>query len=199
MGIDKKPLILASGSASRAKILSDFGIDFKQICLDCNEDEIQTKSPKSFAYSAARLKYDYAIRLFNDEKNPYYGHSFIIADSVIGLKMGESELLLRKPKNRLEAKEMLDAQSASELKIITAQILKSPKMELCDISAFSVEFAKFDKDHIEEYLDSNLWMGKAGGVMIEGFHNRYIIKQKGFLSTALGLSIEKFLPFFGII
>lgn len=63
MGIDKKPLILASGSASRAKILSDFGIDFKQICLDCNEDEIQTKSPKSFAYSAARLKYDHAIRL----------------------------------------------------------------------------------------------------------------------------------------
>ncbi len=199
MCINKKPIVLASNSISRAKILSDFGIEFKQVRLDCDEDKIQTKNPKSFAYSAVRLKYECANKLFSDENNPYYNCSFIVADSVVSLNVGDNEVLLRKPKDKFEAKDMLEAQSAAKLKIISAQILKNSKIELCDISAFSVEFAKFDKDHMQEYLDSNLWIGKAGGVMIEGFHNRYIIKQKGFLSTALGLSIEKFLPFFGII
>ena len=54
---------------------------------------------------------------------------------------------------------------------------------------------KFDKDSLQKYLKSGDWKGKAGACMMEGFCKNYIVSSRGNLSTALGLSTEKILPF----
>jgi len=38
-------------------------------------------------------------------------------------------------------------------------------------------------------------MGKAGACMVEGFCKKYIVKSEGLESCAMGLSVEKILPF----
>jgi len=58
---------------------------------------------------------------------------------------------------------------------------------------YILQFKEFDKEGVEEYLESREWEGKAGGCMVEGFCKRYISEVKGYESTARGLQIEKLL------
>ena len=50
-------------------------------------------------------------------------------------------------------------------------------------------------EELELYLDSGEWKGKAGACMVEGFCKPYIKEVKGLESNAMGLGIEKLLPF----
>ena len=47
----------------------------------------------------------------------------------------------------------------------------------------------------DEYINSELCMGKAGAIMVEGFCKPYIKKVNGFESTAMGLCVEKLISF----
>lgn len=182
-------IVLASSSISRKKILQEFGIDFLQKTINFDEEKIKTCCPKTFAFEACRGK---SLKAFEEIGLEL---PILVADSVVSV----NNILQRKPKNIQEAREMLARQSGNEVKIITAQIFKSNKIELCDISCTSFHFKAFDSLDLEQYLESSLWKNTAGGIMIEGFHQKYIAHKKGLLSTARGLSIEKFLPFFEII
>jgi septum formation protein len=72
-------------------------------------------------------------------------------------------------------------------------------MSLVDISATHYKFAKFDEDDLQRYLDSNLWQGKAGACMVEGFCKPYIREVRGLESTAMGLQVEILLPWLGSV
>ena len=50
-------IILASNSISRAKILTDAGVAFRQKGCDFDEDAIVASSPKNFVYQATLGKY----------------------------------------------------------------------------------------------------------------------------------------------
>lgn len=182
-------IILASSSSARKKILQDFHIEFIQKVVDFDEDSLKEANPKSFAYKACIGKLEVA------KKTLGLDIPILVADSVVCV----NNQLQRKPKNFSEAQCMLDAQSNNTIHIITAQILKSHHIELCDISQTSFILKEFNPKDLQNYINSNLWKDKAGGVMTEGFHSKYFVKQIGLSSTAMGLSIEKFLPFFEII
>jgi len=56
-------------------------------------------------------------------------------------------------------------------------------------------FLPFDVKALHDYLQSDAWRGKAGACMVEGFCKSYIKEVVGLESTAMGLSVEKLLPF----
>ncbi|CBG39894.1 septum formation inhibitor Maf [Helicobacter mustelae] len=184
-------LLLASSSPTRKTLLEDFGVVFEQYPLAFEEEKISTITPKSFAYQACRLKLESVLKEIKELKQ----NAILVADSVIEVE-GK---LQRKAQTKEQAKAMLELQSGREITIITAQILKSKNLEVCDVSKTRLWLGDFKEKDLQKYLDSGLWNGKAGGVMVEGFHKKYILKQNGLLSTAMGLSVEKFLPFFEII
>jgi len=178
-------IILASSSKTRAKILKDAKIDFKQIPVDFNEDSIKKSSPRSFVYYVMIGKLKEAIKKFG-LKIP-----ILVADTVVTTK----GLILRKAKNKKEAKKILELQSGSKVSIITAMAYKSKNIEFIDISATHYIFNTFDKDDLKNYLDSKEWEGKAGACMVEGFCKKYIKKSVGYESCAKGLTVEKLKPF----
>ncbi|MCE3039542.1 septum formation inhibitor Maf [Helicobacter anatolicus] len=182
-------ITLVSNSPTRQKILREYQIAFQQVSIDFDEESIASIVPKTFAYEACKHKLERALQELGSDC------AILVADSVVSV----SSCMQRKPKTKEEAREMLEKQSGQEIAIITAQILKTSKIEVCDISQTILKLQEFHKIDLKEYLESSLWQGKAGAVMVEGFHSKYIIKQKGLFSTALGLSVEKFLPFFAII
>ncbi|PAF44704.1 septum formation inhibitor Maf [Helicobacter sp. 11S02596-1] len=182
-------IILASASLARAKLLRDFGVAFIQKPLDFDEDSIQTKNPKKFVYEATAGKLKAALETFGD-KSPV-----LVADSVISVQ-GE---LQRKAKNTNEAVAFLNKQNAQTIEILTCMMYHAPKIDFIDISVTAYELYAFEPEDLRDYLDSKDWMGKAGCVMVEGFHKRYIKSQVGLTSTAMGLSVEKILPFLEII
>jgi len=175
---------LASNSESRAKLLTQFQIPFIQKAPIYDEEQINTTIAKDFVYLASKGKLEKAIEEFGLDI------PLLTADSVISTKEGE---ILRKPKNRDDAKRILKLQSGSQIAIISAMHYKTKNFYLCDISATYYQFAPFETKDLETYLDSGLWIGKAGGCMVEGFCKKYIQKVEGYESTAMGLQVERLL------
>jgi septum formation protein len=175
---------LASNSISRAKLLKQFNIEFIQKAPIYDEEQITTTIAKDFVYIASKGKLESAIREFGLEI------PLLTADSVIASNDGK---ILRKPKSRDDAKRILEIQSGSQIAIITAMHYRSKSFYLSDISATYYDFAPFAQDDLENYLDSGLWQGKAGGCMVEGFCKKYIREVEGNESTAIGLNVERLL------
>lgn len=182
----KKQIIrLCSQSPSRALLLSNAGVDFVQSPVDFDEEQIIADSPKNFVYQATVGKYQAALKQYD-----YHELPILCADTVV-TSQGR---ILRKATDVDAAREILLTQSGSITSIVSCMIYKSTKLELIDISSTDYIFSDFDKDALEAYLASDEWKGKAGGCMVEGFCKPYIKEVKGYESCAMGLSVEKLLP-----
>lgn len=182
-------LHLASNSTSRALLLNRFNIPFIQKAPEYDEEQIQTKTAKDFAYIASKGKLEAAIKEFGLET------PLLTADSVI---LSADNKLLRKPQNIDDAKRILELQSGSSMAIISAMHYKTKTFYLSDVSATYYNFLEFEQNDLEAYLENGLWKGKAGGCMVEGFCKKYIQSVQGYESTAMGLSIEKLLPWLNV-
>lgn len=191
------PLLLASLSPVRAGILRSQGIAFTQIESGFDEESLAISDPKCFAYMACIKKLESTLFVLAQENKleDALRGGILCADSVVSV----DGKLLRKAKNKQEAINMLEFQSTKRVSILTALAYKSQRGSFTDMSACHLELGRFDEAHLREYVDSGLWRGKAGCVMVEGFHRRYIRTQVGLESSALGLSIEKLLVFLGLL
>ena len=179
---------LASNSTSRALLLNNFNIPFIQQAPTYDEETINTTNAKDFAYIASKGKLEAAIKEFGLDT------PLLTADSVV---LSSDGSLLRKPKDRADAKRILELQSGSSMAIISAMHYKTKNFYLSDVSATYYNFSTFETDDLDEYLESKLWDGKAGGCMVEGFCKKYIESVHGYESTAMGLSVEKLIPWLG--
>ena len=178
-------ICLCSSSESRALLLNNFGIDFIQKSPDYDEDKITTTVAKDFVYTASKGKLEAAIKEFGLEI------PLLCADTVIAAEDGS---ILRKAKDIDDARRILKIQSGSTISIVSSAHYKSKTLAFSDISATYYHFSKFEEDDLEDYLESGLWKGKAGGCMVEGFCKKYIKSVDGFESTAMGLQVENLLP-----
>ncbi len=176
---------LASQSISRAKILRDFGVEFIQEACDFDEDMIEAKRPKEFVYLATLGKYKVCKEKFGLEIPLLVADTVVTADGKI----------LRKAKDREDAKEILELQSGNVTTIITCMIYESKDLYSLDIATTDYRFSQFEDSDLISYLDSGEWEGKAGACMVEGFCKKYIKEVRGLESTAMGLGIERLLPF----
>jgi len=178
-------ICLCSSSQSRALLLDNFGIDFIQKSPAYDEEQITTSIAKDFVYTASKGKLDSAIKEFGLEI------PLLCADTVIS---ASDASILRKPKSKEDARVILKLQSGSSISIISSLHYQSKTKAFSDISATHYKFAPFDDKDLEAYLDSKLWQGKAGGCMVEGFCKKYILEVDGYESTAMGLQLERLLP-----
>ena len=174
-------LRLASSSPTRAKLLREGGFEFIQESVEFDEDSIVSTCPKNFVYLAALGKYEANFKAFGVDEYP-----LLVADTVVT----SQNQILRKAKCKDDARNILMTQSGSITSIITCMIYHSKKQKIVDISQTDYVFSEFDEVHLQNYLDSGEWRGKAGACMVEGFCKTYIKEVRGFESTAMGLNVE---------
>ena len=173
---------LGSNSPTRALILNNANINFIQNGGTFDEDSIKTTNPKSFCYEATKGKFEELYKKYGVKQMP-----LLVADSVVT----SNGLLLRKAKNKDDARRMLEIQSGNKTSVITCMIYKSQEKEIIDISITTYLFEKFNQNHMNEYINSGECFGKAGAIMVEGFCKPYIKSVQGYESTAMGLCVEK--------
>ncbi|HIP30084.1 MAG TPA: septum formation inhibitor Maf [Sulfurospirillum arcachonense] len=178
-------IVLGSNSVTRAKILKDNGIDFIQRGASFDEESLTIKNPIHFVYRATMGKMNSYVEEFGLDM------PVLCADTVVTCK----NKLLRKAKDVDDAREILLTQSGGVVSILTCMVFKSKKLEFIDLSSTDYVFAEFDKKALEKYLKGDDWKGKAGACMVEGFCKSYIKEVRGYESTAMGLCVEKLLPF----
>lgn len=180
-----KPIILASSSVTRAQILDSFGIPFTQRACDFDEESLNISNPAHFVYHATKGKMKSYLEKW-DVQIPV-----LCADTVVTTN-GE---ILRKAKDKKDARRILEKQSGNKVSILTCMIYKSCEYELVDLSTTDYLFLPFNAQELDTYLESDEWMGKAGACMVEGFCKKYIKEVVGYESTAMGLCAEKLIPF----
>ncbi len=174
-------LILASASPRRKEILQKEGFDF-EVITSYYEEKNFTSNPiitaKTFAYEKAK-------DVFNklEDKNAVV----LGADTVVYLN-GE---ILGKPVDRQDAKRILQNLSGNKHKVITGYALISKDKTLVGYDKSTVIFNKLSESQIESYLDSNLYVGKAGAYGIQDGEFGFVKKYKGSMNNIIGLPIEK--------
>jgi len=172
---------LASGSSTRAKLLKNANIKFIQESVDFDEDMIIASSPKNFVYQATLGKYGINMGKFGIDDYP-----LLVADTVV-TSQGK---ILRKAKDEAEARDILMTQSGNITSIITCMIYHSKEKKIIDISTTDYIFDEFDEYDLDKYINSDIWRGKAGACMVEGFCKKYIKSVRGYQSTAMGLNTK---------
>jgi septum formation protein len=177
---------LGSNSATRALLLKQHNINFVQQGGSFDEDSITTTNPKEFVTQATKGKFEELYKKYGIEDMP-----LLVSDTVVTA----NNQLFRKAKDKEDARRMLQLQSNNDVSIITCMIFKSNNTELFDISTTTYSFKEFDKVDLENYISSGECMGKAGAIMVEGFCKPYIKSVDGYESTAMGLCVEKLIPF----
>lgn len=171
---------LVSTSPTRAKLLKESGFCFKQIKFDFNEIDTRETPPYLKPYKIVMQK-QHQYRQF-DKKS----QNLLFADTLVLV----GDIVLKKPKDELEAIKMLSLQSGNKVSISTAMIFLGKELNFWNLSLTTYEFYKFDQDELHNYITSGGYKGKAGGMSIEGFNKKYIKSQSGNTSTAMGLNIE---------
>ncbi len=171
---------LISTSPTRAKILQEFGIDFKQIKFDFDESKIKKNNPKIYSYNVVCEK-------LNQFKNANLNlDNLLFADSCVVC----NNEILGKAIDKNEAFKMLKMQSENFASVITSMIFISKKMQIFDVSETKIKFLKFYDEDLQNYIQSEDWRGKAGAMMIEGFNKKYIDKINGEICVARGLNAK---------
>jgi septum formation protein len=181
----KATMILCSSSVTRAGLLAKAGIEFVQKNCGFDEENIKTSDPYEFVMNASYGKFKECLKCYDGD--------IIAADTVVS----DGVNILRKAKTKKEARMLLQMQSGGNIRIITSMWVRYNGRVYSRVDETVYEFEKFDRDDLENYLDSDEWKGKAGACMVEGFCKKYIKSVNGYESTAMGLCVEELLKIIG--
>lgn len=175
-------MILASKSPRRKEILESFGFEIEIITEDIVEESSQTDS-LLWAQDIA-LKKGRAVANKNKDK------WVVSADTVVVF----NDEFLGKPKDKTEAKEVLEKLSGNTHEVVTAVAVMnlSQNIEFAFADVTEVKFKKLDISEIEWYVESGEPMDKAGSYGIQGKGSIFIDRIEGDFFNVMGFPISRF-------
>lgn len=180
----KKPkIILASASPRRRKLLSPF-YKLKIIPANCDESVKRGENARAYVKRIAREKWVIVARRVKRL-------AIVLAADTTVVLQGK---ILGKPRNKAEAKRMLSALSGRSHQVMTGVCLgwsSNPKLKKQFVVSTRVKFKKILKEHLEYYLKSGEWKGKAGSYAIQGKAAQFVAEYYGSLTNIVGLPVDE--------
>ncbi len=181
------PLILASNSPQRKRLLKNACIPFIVRPSEIEEKILPSWSPKEAALQLAYQKAA-AVKdsLEDKEREKFYG--ILAADTIVVLE----NQILGKPRDKEDAYQMVWNLSRKKHQVITgvcfwAQNSSQPLLE-ADISYITM--LPMSKQDIQNYINSGVALDKAGAIDIEYILDRYVQKIEGSLDNVIGLPVD---------
>lgn len=187
-----RSIYLASASPRRSDILTQAGFDYTKIIANVNE-LIYEERPEKIVENLAERKASFVAEMVSQ----YYNYLVIGADTVVFID-GE---VLGKPDDIDQARYAISTLSGRTHQVITGvslyyDISESSGVRLHKNIKFHettlVEVAELSEREIEDYLETNEWMDKAGGYAIQGAFCKYITKITGEYENVVGFPIARF-------
>ncbi|MDP1974835.1 MAG: Maf family protein [Alphaproteobacteria bacterium] len=175
-----KSLILASQSPRRLELLKQINIvPNKIIPADVDESYLKNELPSVCAKRLSLLKAEKIA-----ETNP---DAFILsADTIVAC----GRRMLGKPENEAEARKFLDLLSGRRHRVYGGICLITPDgKKRIKLSQSIVLFKCLSKEEKENFVQSDEWVGKAGGYAIQGLAASFIDFISGSYSNIVGLDL----------
>ena len=176
-------IILASSSPRRQQFLRDLGLQFTVQTIDIEEVYPKYLHGNEITSFLAELK----ANAFEDEMNEK--DILITADTIVRF----SGKILGKPKDAIDAKNMLTELSGQHHEVITSICIKTTKTSKIINDTTIVFFEKLSDEDIDYYIDSFKPFDKAGSYGIQewiGFIG--VRKIEGNYTTVMGFPVHKF-------
>ncbi|MFT4058096.1 MAG: Maf family nucleotide pyrophosphatase [Legionella sp.] len=181
--LHQQPIILASGSAIRFKLLQSLGIEFSVIPSQCDEDAI-----KASFHSANKIDLGYALAACKalDVSQQHPEHFVIAADQLCLL----GDLCLNKPLNHVTAVEQLCLLSGKKHQQIACLcIAKNGNLLWQHHEIAQVTLHHLNKSTIEAYLLTEKPYQSCGAYQFET-QGKWLFKEvEGNEDTILGLPL----------
>lgn len=187
----QKRLFLASGSASRKKLLTDAKISFELIAHDADESTVSLDAPlQDVVQNIAILKMDHILMPDNLKADQ---EIFVLTADTLTVTFDGS--FLGKPTSREHAVEMLRACRKDNATVGSGFCLEKricvdgvwvAEKRVLGYNKASCLFDVSDRD-IDFYLDNIPFLDVSGGVTIEGFGNQFLKNVQGSYSSIIGL------------
>jgi septum formation protein len=178
--LKNKKYILASKSPRREDLLKlldiDFTIKVSNICEDLKENLTNEEIVMDLAYQKA-------AHIFKENKE-YIVLGFDTLVILDGVPLG-------KPKNRENGFDMLRSLSGRSHTVLTGCAILSQDFEETFYDSADVTFNDMTDEEINEYLDTEEPVDKAGAYGIQGFGAKYISKVNGDYYSVMGVPLQK--------
>jgi septum formation protein len=178
--IISSPFILASASPRRQELLQSVGLKFKTIPAHVNEDYLAGESPREHVKRLAR---DKALAIAHQ-----YPDAWVLgADTIVVI----DELILGKPKNKTQARQMLERLSGRAHKVFTGFTLShtASRVTKTKVIRSAVQFKPLSKEEMEWYISCAEPYDKAGGYAVQGKGAYFIKAIRGSYTNVIGLPL----------
>ena len=179
-------IILASASPRRKELLTQIGVEF-DIMVSDKETDIDSTDPikaceKQAMQKALDIEEKAALKYRED-------HIIIAADTIVALEGS----ILGKPKDKEEARLMLEKISGKKHKVYTAVCVFNSRLKTHKsfVEETAVEVAELSKKDIDFYLSKDEAYDKAGAYAIQGLFSRYIVGIEGDYYNVMGLPVGR--------
>jgi len=180
--LPRHKLLLGSSSPRRAELLTEAGIDFERVSIDCDESDPKGNDSADWALDLCLRK----SKAFNRTLAP--GELLLTADTVVWHQGAH----LAKPFDREDAIRMLDRLSGSIHKVSTACALRDTDRSIAFFETTEVEFRPLHRTLIEAYVDTYKPFDKAGAYGIQEWLGTVAIQRiRGCRSNVVGLPLPR--------
>ncbi len=181
--LQNRHLILASQSPRRSFFLKELNLDFEIRIKEIEESYPKHLQGKEISEYLAKLK---ASAFLNDLSTK---DILITADTIVWLD-GKA---LGKPKNKIEAFDMLSSLSESLHEVISSVALTTTKKQIIISDITEVSFNKLSPEEINFYIDTFKPFDKAGSYGIQEWIGYIGIKKiNGSYFNVMGFPVQKF-------
>lgn len=173
--------VLASASPRRRELLAQLGVPFEIVTSDVPETPRPGEPPTAFARRAARDKAAEVARRCPDAL-------VLAADTVVVV----DGAILGKPRDRADARRMLEALAGRTHEVLTAVALRDADGHVDDVVVRSaVQFRVLAAHEIDAYVATDEPYDKAGAYAIQGRARHFVVQVQGSYTNVVGLPMDE--------
>ena len=182
-------IYLASQSPRRRQLLEQIGVQHELLLPDADEDAealeavFPGESPLTYVRRVTALKLDAAVARLKRRGLPVA--PVLCSDTTVAL----GRVILGKPADAVEARQMLQALSGTTHRVLTAVAVQGARKRWEALSDSKVRFCALTPARIRAYVATGEPLGKAGAYAVQGRAATFIEHMAGSYSGIMGLPV----------
>ncbi|MEZ9316156.1 Maf family protein [Vibrio lentus] len=196
--MEKKHLVLASGSPRRKELLSQLGYEFSVLVTNVEECKHAQETAEEYV---KRLSLDKALAALSllqvsaSEEQHVVPGSDTVVPSLDAVVLGSDTVVvsqgqvLEKPADLADSKRMLTQLANERHQVMTAVSVVSAEKQKTEIIITDVWFKPLSEKEIEQYWQTGEPCDKAGSYGIQGLGGRFVTRIEGSYYAVVGLPL----------
>lgn len=174
-------LILASASPRRKDLLELGGFKVDRIHPgDIDETPYKKEPPLHYV---KRMAFEKCQAVFEQFPND----CVLAADTTVV----RGRRIFGKPEDESQAREFMTRMSGAQHQVMTAMCVMAQGRKVLKFSRTYVKFKTISPSELDYFIQSNDWVGKAGGYAIQGVASSFVTRINGSVTGVIGLNLAQ--------